>query len=367
MEELRLELERTAATAEERRRKDLNEVKRLAEGRERELRRTHAARLAEEKETTERRVAALKAQREADNRSWSERHSRELEQVRRDLEERLAAGEERHKSEIADLQERAEGLRTRRDSEYRLYGERLADLERGRAVEKGTAEKELEQRLANSEAERARLEDRIAEFQDALEEAGTLEAEAREALGASAASREAVRQDDGEAARIAVQDLERRLEEADAARLLAEERAADLETRLREATEENERRVGELEEALGELRKVSNPEQRIRSGISLFNASQHTRTVASISKSLGLPRVHVGADGGPQSSTSKPVITFVWEGMAWRRYVSDPTEGVEEPRVYLIGTGDDPQEINRPEPNARMDARGRLILGIQAF
>jgi len=80
-----------------------------------------------------------------------------------------------------------------------------------------------------------------------------------------------------------------------------------------------------------------------------------------------LPRVHIGADGGPDSMTRKPVITFIWEEMAWRRYVSDPTEGVEEPRVYLIGTGDDPEEIKRPEPNARMDARGRLILGVQAF
>jgi hypothetical protein len=55
--------------------------------------------------------------------------------------------------------------------------------------------------------------------------------------------------------------------------------------------------------------------------------------------------------------------------MAWRRYVSDPTDGVEEPRVYLIGAGDDPSDIHRPDlaPNARMDARGRLILGVQAF
>jgi hypothetical protein len=86
-----------------------------------------------------------------------------------------------------------------------------------------------------------------------------------------------------------------------------------------------------------------------------------------MSKALGLPKVHVGADGGPDSPTRKPVVTFVWDDMAWRRYVSDPTEGVDEPRVYLIGTGDDPQDIKCLEPNARMDARGRLILGVQAF
>jgi hypothetical protein len=54
--------------------------------------------------------------------------------------------------------------------------------------------------------------------------------------------------------------------------------------------------------------------------------------------------------------------------MAWRRYVSDPTEGVEEPRVYLTGTGDDPAEIeaSAQHPNARVDAEGRLMLGVQA-
>ena len=87
--------------------------------------------------------------------------------------------------------------------------------------------------------------------------------------------------------------------------------------------------------------------------------------MASISKALGLPKVHVGTDDG---SAGKPVVTFVWSEMAWRRYVSDPTEGVEEPRVYLIGTGDDPSDIHDPNrsPNARMDAQGRLLLGVQA-
>ena len=85
-----------------------------------------------------------------------------------------------------------------------------------------------------------------------------------------------------------------------------------------------------------------------------------------VSKALGLPRVHAGLQG---DSPGKPVLTFAWGEMAWRRYVADPTEGVEEPRVYLTGTGDDPAEIEDPQqqqPNARMDAQGRLMLGIQA-
>jgi hypothetical protein len=54
--------------------------------------------------------------------------------------------------------------------------------------------------------------------------------------------------------------------------------------------------------------------------------------------------------------------------MAWRRYVSDPTDGIEEPRVYLTGTGEDPDEIDPSsrQPNARMNSRGHLTMGVQA-
>ena len=87
--------------------------------------------------------------------------------------------------------------------------------------------------------------------------------------------------------------------------------------------------------------------------------------VASISRSFGLPRVHAGLD---DETPAKPTLTLLWEDMAWRRYVSDPTEGVPEPRVYLAGAGEDPDDVPQPErqPNARMDARGRLTLGVQA-
>ena len=69
--------------------------------------------------------------------------------------------------------------------------------------------------------------------------------------------------------------------------------------------------------------------------------------MASISKAFGLPRVHAALD---DTTPGKPTLTFLWGDMAWRRYVSDPTEGVEEPRVYLTGTGEDPAEVERPKP-----------------
>jgi len=106
----------------------------------------------------------------------------------------------------------------------------------------------------------------------------------------------------------------------------------------------------------------------LRAGIELFNASEHARTVASISKSLGLPKVHSGTSADSDGSPGRPTFTFAWGEMAWRRYVSDPTEGVAEPRVYLVGSGDDPSELPgyALKPNARMDARGRITLGVQA-
>ncbi|HEY6711842.1 MAG TPA: hypothetical protein VI055_06190, partial [Rubrobacter sp.] len=107
------------------------------------------------------------------------------------------------------------------------------------------------------------------------------------------------------------------------------------------------------------------PARRLRDGIALFNESEHARTVASISKAFGLPRVHAALD---DTALGRPTLTFLWGDMAWRRYVSDPTEGVEEPRVYLTGTGEDPAEVEASsrQPNARMDSRGRLMIGLQA-
>lgn len=363
VEALRIELESVAVAAEERRRKEVREVKGMAEGRERELRRTYAQRLAEEKETGEKRAESLKAQREADIRSLKERQAKELADARRRLQEILDGQEEKQKSERAGQEERNEGMEARQESEARVYGERLAEIERERAQERRTTEETLQRRDREHAEEQARLEDRLAELREALEEQGTVTAELREAL-------EAARAGDGrrnvEPEQQPTEDgMEGRLKEADSARLLAEERAADLERHLAEAVEAGRRREAELEEARQALKQVSSPEQRLRAGISIFNESEHTRTVASISKALGLPKVHAGTDDG---AAGKPVVTFMWSEMAWRRYVSDPTEGVEEPRVYLIGAGDDPSEIHEPgrRPNARMDAQGRILLGVQA-
>jgi chromosome segregation ATPase len=296
------------------------------------------------------------------------RHAEELATVRREYEERLAAEDERRKSETWALEERLEGLKIQRDTEARTYNARLLELESARLAREREAEEDLERAARGFGEEIAHLENRVAELEEALEQS-----EATHAGLASELEEMRGRAEAGEAAHLksaAPEDrhgeevVDGRLKELDAQRLLAEERVQDLEEQLREVREESRRNAEELENARESLRRLSDPEHRVRAGIELFNASEHTRTVASISKSLGLPRVHAGTNGG---DTGKPILTFIWGDITWRRYVSDPTEGVEEPRVYLVGTGNDPSdELEEPEPNARMNAQGRLTLGVQA-
>jgi hypothetical protein len=265
------------------------------------------------------------------------------------------------------LEERLEGARIQRDAELRAYTARLEELEAARLAQKASAEEDLERVVNRFGEEISELEGRIAGLEEILEESEALRSELEAKLAGSETESGAPPPADGFSGegQEAVYRPEERLEELDAERVLAEERISDLEARLREAQEESRRNAEELERALESVRRLSEPERRLRDGLALFNSSEHARAVASISKALGLPRVHAGLDGDPPG---KPVLTFVWGDMAWRRYVSDPTEGVEEPKVYLTGTGDDPAEIEAPDrqPNARMDAQGHLMLGVRA-
>ena len=370
IEALREQVQRQAHEAEEARQRELRKVKAQAENREQELRRAHASKLSETSEAADRRIAALQSQREADNRALRARHAEEVARLRREYEERLAAEDERRKLETWALEERLAEARIQRETEVRAYTARLTELEAARLAHKTSAEADLERVVERFGEEISELEGRIRVLEESLDESerlrGELETElsgyrtqveSGQPLKANGSPRDA---------REPEEDEDGRIEELDAERLLAEERIGDLEARLREAQEESRRNAARLAEALESLERLSQPERRLRDGIALFNASEHARAVASISKALGLPRVHAGLQG---DSPGKPVLTFAWGDMAWRRYVADPTEGVEEPRVYLTGTGDDPAEIEDPQqqqPNARMDAQGRLMLGIQA-
>jgi hypothetical protein len=358
---LRDELEAVRRSSEERRKEDLRRIKALAEGRENDLRKTHAARLAEAKESADKRVAAIKAQREADNRALRARREEEKARLGREHEESLAAEDERRKSETWALEERLREAALQRETELRAYTARLTELEATRLSQKSSSQEDLER----FGAEISDLENRIAELEGALEESEARRNELETVLGEISA--------DGEKSSVIIagsdpavdEEPEGPRDEVEAQNILAEKKIEDLEAKLSVAREQSRRNAEELQRALESLDRLSDPARRLREGIALFNESEHARTVASISKAFGLPKVHAALD---DSAPGRPTLTFVWVDMAWRRYVSDPTEGVEEPRVYLTGTGEDPAEVEAAsrQPNARMDSRGRLMIGVQA-
>nr|MDP8945285.1 hypothetical protein [Actinomycetota bacterium] len=365
IESLRAELEAASRSSEERRKEELRQFKALAEARENDLRKTHATRLAEAKESADKRVAAIRAQREADNRALRARHEQETARLRREHEEQLVAEDERRKAETWALDERLREAAVQRETEMRAYTARLTELEAARLAQKSTSQEDLERVVERFGAEISDFENRVTELEGALEESEARRNELETVLGEIRASSE---ESSGITARpdnAAHGEPKGPLEDIEAQNILAEEKVEDLEARLSEAREESQRNAEELQRALESLDRLSDPARRLREGIALFNESEHARTVASISKAFGLPRVHAALD---DTAPGRPTLTFLWGDMAWRRYVSDPTEGVEEPRVYLTGTGEDPAEVEASsrQPNARMDSRGRLMIGVQA-
>ena len=361
IESLRAELDSRRLLVEEARKEERAEVKALAEGRERELRGAQATRLAEAREAAERRVEALQAQREADNRALRARHAEEISGLRRENEESLAAEDGRRKSEVRALEERLNEADIRLEAERRAYGTRFKELEATRLAEKAALERDQELATERLRAEISAREDRIVELEELREQPGTppeAQPGPEQVSVPPDNNGESLPRTPGDAPTAET-------EEAEARRILAEERIRDLEARLAEATEQARRNAEERDLAAESLGRLSEPGRRLREGLTLFNGSEHARVVASISRSFGLPRVHAGLDDG---AAGKPTLTLLWGDVAWRRYVSDPAEGVAEPRVYLAGAGDDPDEVPQPQrqPNARMDAQGRLILGVQA-
>ncbi|CAN5650904.1 hypothetical protein BH24ACT21_BH24ACT21_02250 [soil metagenome] len=370
------EMEDRIKEAEEQHQAKLREIKGLAENREQELRKTHAARLTEAKTEADRRIESLRAQREADNKALRTRHEEDLAQLRTQYEDRMKEAAEQSRTELWTAQEKLEGIKLERTSEATAYRGRLKELEAMRQSEKPDGETtealtqdvhETEpptQETVSSEATR-HLQAQIEELKLAL----SVSESARETLARELEeSREHPETEiigPGQNGHEQQEAPEGRTGELRAEDPRTQERIRELEVRLQESQEESQRTTEELQRATENLRRLSDPEHRMRGGISAFNDSEHARHVASISKSLGLPKVHAGMD----EDAVKPVFTFVWEELAWRRYVAEPAEDLHEPRVYLLGGGDDPDEIGdveQREPNARIDARGRLILGVQA-
>ncbi|MGH2891433.1 MAG: hypothetical protein ACRDNJ_17595 [Solirubrobacteraceae bacterium] len=100
-------------------------------------------------------------------------------------------------------------------------------------------------------------------------------------------------------------------------------------------------------------------EHRIASAVSLFNDSEHTRTVAGVARSLGLPDVSVQPS---QDNASLVVLVISWE-LCWYRYEADLSD--EVPLVRVAGQGYELSELSDVErtANAAADEHGRLRLG----
>ncbi len=100
-------------------------------------------------------------------------------------------------------------------------------------------------------------------------------------------------------------------------------------------------------------------EHKISSAVSLFNDSEHPRTVAGIARSLGLPDVSVH----PSDVNGSIVHVVVsWE-LCWYRYEVDLRD--EVPTVRAGDRGYELSELSEIElqNNAGADERGRLHLG----
>ena len=365
LEALRGELESSCKSLEERRKREVREIKALTERRENDLKKAHASRLAEAQEAAEKRVSALQAQREADNRALRARHAAETGQLRREGAERLAAEDERRKAETWALEERLAEATLQRETELRAYTARLQELEAARLSQRSAGTEELDQVVGRYGAEISAYENRISDLEEDLRESEARRHELESLLDELWTNPEDPNGVSPDGAGASDDGPEEPLEDVEAQRILAEERVKDLEARLEAATQESRRNAEALGDALESLDRHSDPARRLREGIALFNASEHANTVASISRAFGLPKVHAALD---DATPAKPTLTFLWGDMAWRRYVSDPTDGVEEPRVYLTGTGEDPAQVDPAthHPNARMNSRGHLTMGVQA-
>lgn len=100
-------------------------------------------------------------------------------------------------------------------------------------------------------------------------------------------------------------------------------------------------------------------EHKISSAVSLFNDSEHPRTVAGIGRSLGLPDVSVHPSDANGSLVN---LVVSWE-LCWYRYEVDLSD--EVPTVRVAAQGYELSELSEIERqnNAVADERGRLDLG----
>ena len=101
-------------------------------------------------------------------------------------------------------------------------------------------------------------------------------------------------------------------------------------------------------------------EGKIERGLELFNASDHSRTITGLARSLGGPWVcALPTDEG----SSLVTVVVAWE-LSWYRFQVDL--GDEHDPVDLQGKGEEIGQIDAGlrEWNAGLDEHGRLVIGV---
>ena len=249
---------------------------------------------------------------------------------------RVAADEARARAEAGELRARdLEEERARLRERVRGFEEEERERRRRREGQ--------DRRVARLERELERRESDIRHLEDLLEENEEMLADQSREARDTASRKEAA----FEEALRRIEGLEHDLEEREVE--VAELKAAVDEART------------ELDLEYDLRRRMSEPENRLRAGIKLFNDSEHHEEVASISKSLGQPEVRVSLGEGDEPPA---ILTFTWRDITWRTYNANPGLAVEEPRVYLETAGEDLSGVRREPSNAHVDSGGRVLLGL---
>lgn len=104
------------------------------------------------------------------------------------------------------------------------------------------------------------------------------------------------------------------------------------------------------------------PHSRLDRAVERFNASEAARTVAGLTRTLGVPRVSVGAAAG---SPSEVRVTVAWD-LCWYQWGVDL--GDELRAVFQLGRGEEIEQLDGSarEWNAHAEEDGRLALGVPA-
>jgi hypothetical protein len=104
----------------------------------------------------------------------------------------------------------------------------------------------------------------------------------------------------------------------------------------------------------------TNAELKVERALEVFNASEHTRTVGGIARSLGAPAVSARPLADRPSVV---VIAVMWE-LSWYRFEIDLSD--EAGGVRQIGQGAELSELDTDEQvaNAAADERGALHLAV---